>query len=141
MFDKTYEDRLRAWHDFRQTLETASDPLQTVIDQYQQPPRVSMHTDPWTPSMWPNPWELIEENQYCEFCNLLGICYSLQLTDKFTPSQFEIHIAVDNENSNTHYLLYVDDFIIGYEDDTYIHKSALPSSIRSRQTYPMQRLN
>jgi hypothetical protein len=141
MFDKTYEDRLRAWHDFRKTLETSNDPIQSVIDKYQEPPRVSLYTDPWTPSTWPSPWELIEENQYCEFCNLLGICYSLQLTDKFSQVNFEIHIGIDDKNSSTHYLLYVDDFIIGYEDDTYIHKSKLPSTIRSQQTYPMQPLN
>lgn len=141
MFDKTYEDRLRAWHDFRNQIEVSNDPIQLVIDQYNQSPTVSLYTDPWTPSTWPNPWELIQENQYCEFCKLLGICYSLQLTDKFSQAPFEIHIAIDNEKSNTHYLLFVNDFIIGYKDDTYIHKSKLPSSVRSQQHYSMQPLN
>ena len=141
MFDKTYEDRLKAWRDFRQTLESVEDPIQTTIDHYKQAPRVSMHTDPWTPSMWPSPWELVEENRYCDFCNLLGICYSLQLTDKFSREDFEIHIGIDDKNSNTHYLLYVNEFIIGYDDDTYIHMSKLPSTIRSQQIHPMPKLN
>ena len=141
MFDKSYEDRLRAWHEFRNTIETAHDPIQHVIDHYDRAPMVSLYTDPWTPSTWPNPWELIQENQYCEFCKLLGICYSLQLTDMFSQGNFEIHIGIDSEKSNTHYLLYVNEFIIGYKDDTYIHKEKLPSSILSQQRYPMPPLN
>jgi hypothetical protein len=141
MFDKTYEDRLRAWHEFRNTLESAEDPIQEAINQYNQVPTVSLHTDPWTQEMWPNPWELIQENQYCEFCKLLGICFSLQLTDTFSQSKFEIHIGIDNENSNTHYLLFVDDFVIGYTDDTYISRAELPPTIRSQQCYSMPPLN
>lgn len=140
MFDKTYEDRLRAWHDFRNSLETSNDPLQTAIDNYFNAPRVSRYTDPWTPEMWPSPWELIDENQYCDFCLLLGICYSLQLTDKLSQAHFEIHIAIDNEESTTYYLLYVNDHVIGYRDDTYVHKSKLPPSLQSQQRYPMPKL-
>ena len=71
MFDKTYEDRLRAWHEFRNRLETIDDPIQHTIEHYQQAPFVSMHTDPWTQEMWPNPWELVQENQYCDFCKFI----------------------------------------------------------------------
>lgn len=140
MFNKTYEDRLRAWNEFRNSLEKSDNPIQQAIDQYQLAPRVSIHTDPWTQEMWPSPWELVEENQYCEFCKLLGICYSLQLTDRFSHSNFEIHIGIDTQDSNTYYLLFVDNFVIGYADE-YILKSELPSSIRSQKQYPMPKLN
>jgi len=141
MFDKDYEHRLRAWHHFRHALETSEDSIQLAIDSYLQAPCVSIHTDPWTPDTWPNPWELIQENQYCEFCRLLGICYSLQLTDKFSQAKFEIHIGIDNENSSTFYLLYVNNFIIGYADDTYIHATELPPTIQPQQIHPMPKLN
>jgi hypothetical protein len=140
MFDKSYEERLRAWSEFRKSLEKLDNPIQETIDRYNMAPRVSMYTDPWTPSMWPSPWELIAENQYCDFCNLLGICYTLQLTDKFFQSQFEIHIVQDRKISSTHYLLYVDDFVIGYYDDKYIHKSELPNNLYSQWHYTMPKL-
>lgn len=141
MFDKTYEDRLLAWSQFRSELETHNDPIQYAIEKYKYAPTVSMHTDPWDPEMWPSPWELIQENTYCDFCKLLGICYSLQLTDKFSQEDFEIHIGIDETKSTTHYLLVFNDFTIGYHDDSYVHSTELPPSYQSQQVYPMPKLN
>lgn len=138
MFDNTsYEQRLQQWSDFRSSLETADDPLQVVIDTYSNNPTVSIHTDPWTQDMWPNPWELIMENQYCEFCSVLGMCYSLQLTDRFTGADFEIHIGVDREESKDFYLLKINDRIIGYDKDRHISIHDLPNSIEIQKQYPM----
>jgi len=141
MFYKQYEDRLQEWRDFRVTLETAEDPLQAAIDQYAQAPTVRIQTDPWDQDTWPSPWELILENQYCEFCKLLGICYSLQLTDKFSASTFEIHIEVDREEGRNYYLLYVDHQVIGYDERSYIHRTDLPKTLDSQLVYVMKPLN
>lgn len=137
MFEKKYEDRLAAWREFRDSLEDDADPLQTVIDFYQLAPRVSIQTDPWTQEMWPNPWELVNENQYDDFCCVLGMCYSLQLTERFKRSLFEIHIGVDNEMSETLYLLFVDNAVIGLKDGKYVDKSQIPKSFFSQTVYPM----
>lgn len=137
MFDKTYEERLAAWREFRDSLEEHLDPLQAVIDRYDQAPCVSIHTDPWTQEMWPDPWELINENQYDDFCRVLGMCYSLQLTERFKGSSFEIHIGVDNEKSATYYLLFVDDKIIGLVEGEYVDRRKLPQSFVSQTIYTM----
>ena len=141
MFNKRYEDRLQEWSDFRATLETAEDPIQSAIDQYAQAPTVSIQTDPWDQDTWPTPWELILENQYCAFTKILGICYSLQLTDKFSDSSFEIHIEVDREKGRSYYLLYVNQQVIGYDEWSYVHKTDLPSSLHSQTVYTMKPLN
>lgn len=141
MFDKTYEVRLQSWSDFRSTLETTDDALQTAIDQYATAPIVSIQTDPWEQDTWPTPWELVLENQYCDFCRLLGICYSLQLTDRFSTSTFEIHIAVDKEKEKTYYLLFVDEYVAGYDEVSYVHKTKLPSTLESQTVYSMKPLN
>lgn len=140
IFDKRYEDRLAAWHDFRKTLETANDPIQEVIDAYKQVPLVSIYTDPWSPDLWPGPWELINENEYCDFCKVLGMCYTLQLTDRFSDAKFEIHIGVDIEKSDTYYLLFIDDRVLNYDRNTHISTNELPPSFKSQTTYPMLKL-
>lgn len=140
MFNKKYEQRVAEWHDFRQNLETVEDPLRYAIDFYRSAPIVSIHTDPYDRERWPDPWELVNENQYCEFCLLLGICYSLQLTDRFSASSFEIHIGIDRANSATHYLLYVDNNVIGW-NDTYVDKSAIPQTVVSQKVYAMPKLH
>lgn len=140
IFDKQYEERLAIWRSFRNTLDKAEDPLQEVINLYNSAPVCSIHTDPWSPEMWPNPWELLEENKYCEFCKVLGMCYSLQLTDRFSDYDFEIHIGVDTETTDYRYLLIVDNKVINYESTRYININELPKNIESQTVYPMPRL-
>ena len=140
MFNKTYEDRLILWREFRHGLESAQDPIQEAIDFYNQAPYCSIAADPFTPSSWPTAWELLEENNYCAFVKILAICYTLQLTDVLKRSKYEIHITRDFKNSETYYLLYVDDIVIGFNGDTHVHRSKLPTALRSELVHslPMQ---
>ena len=131
MFEKKYEERLVIWRDFRTTLETTKDPIQDTIDFYNQAPVCLIAADPYTPSTWPDPWELLEENNYCAFVKILAICYTLQLTNVLSQASYEIHITRDNENSETYYLLFVNDIVIGFNGDTHVHRSKLPATLRS----------
>ena len=140
MFDKNNDQRLQVWSEFRTTLETAKDPIQDVIDLYSQAPIVSIHTDPWDETVWPTPWELIQENQYCEFCIVLAICYSLQLTDRFSEKNFEIHIVIDNKNSTYNYLLYVDKTLIGYPIGVEYYAKSQPDELAIKKKYRMPKL-
>lgn len=141
MYSKHFEVRLQGWSDFREALESDEDPLQLAIEKYAQAPIVSIQTDPWDRETWPTPWELILENQYCDFCKILGICYSLQLTDRFSTSTFEIHIGVDREKGKEYYLLFVDEYVVGYDEFSYVHKTKLPSTLESQTVYSMKPLN
>lgn len=138
MFDKKYEERLAVWREFRIGLETSSDPVQEAIDFYNRAPSCLIAADPYTPSSWPNPWELLQENNYCSFVKILAICYTLQLTDVLSQASYEIHITRDNENSKTYYLLYVDDIVIGFNGETYVHKSELPNTLYSELVHSLQ---
>ena len=108
MFNLKYEDRLSAWKSFRNGLETAKDPIQDVINLYNTAPIVSIHIDPYDRFTWPDPWTLIYENSYCEFATILGKAYTLQLTERFSQKQFEIHTCIDREKSELMHLLLVE---------------------------------
>lgn len=131
-----YEDRLASWQEFRESLETVDNPLQSVLDYYDQAPRVSINTDPWDNATWPDPWELIHENQYCTFCTVLGMCYSLQLTERFNDSNFEIHIGIDRKKSRTVFLLMIDDIVIGWNEGL-VNKLELPKTLQIEKIYSM----
>jgi hypothetical protein len=137
MFDKKYEERLQLWHDFRSQLETSLDPIQDTIEFYKTAPLNSIAADAWTQDSWPNPWELLEENNYCAFVKILAICYTLQLTDVLSPVNYEIHITQDPKTSTTYYLLYVGDRVIGFHGDTHVAKDKLPKSLTSELEYSM----
>ena len=137
MFEKPYQERLLFWRELRDSLEVSKNPIQDTIDFYNCAPHCSIATDPYTPSSWPDPWELLEENNYCAFVKILAICYTLQLTDVLSQASYEIHITRDNENSETYYLLYVDDAVIGFNGDTHVHRSKLPTTLRSETVHTL----
>ena len=138
MFEKNYEDRFLIWAKFREELDEAEDPFRLVQEFYNKAPLSSMYTDPWDNSTWPDPWQLVEENKYCEFGIVLGMCYSLQLTERFNHSTFEIHIYVDQEKSDMQYLLIVDNtYVLGYDRGAVLHKDSLPEHLKPQQTYAM----
>lgn len=141
MFEKEYEERLASWRNFRDKLESSQTPFQDVLSFYKQARLASIHTDPWDQKTWPSPWELLFENRYCEFCTVLGMCYSLQLTERFKDSFFEIHISKDNSSSEIYYLLCIDDVVINYDDNSVILKNDLPDSMYSQRIYTMTKLH
>lgn len=129
MFDKRYEDRLLLWREFRKSLETSEDPLQDVVSFYSSAPLVSIQTDPYSQDNWPNPWEIIKENNYCAFVKILAISYTLQLCERFIGTRFEINIVRDNNRSSTEYLLFVDDICIGYDQQHVVPQTELPKHL------------
>jgi hypothetical protein len=129
MFEKKYVDRLRGWSEFRNLLETADDPIQDTVDFYNNAPLVSIATDPYNIKVWPAPWELVHENIYCNFTIILGIMYTLQLTDRFKASSFGIYITTDREKSEVKYLLYVDQIVVGYNQLQAVNAADLPQHL------------
>lgn len=140
MFNKKYEDRLRAWSEFRKTLEHSNDPLTDVVAFYNKAPMVNIQVDPWDPASWLGPWELLYANSYCEFSKILAICYSLQLTDSFLDSSFQIHICTNTEDSEVKYLLYVDNRVIGYHYNSVIDIEEIPTALYTEIVYNMPKL-
>jgi len=134
MFNKKFEDRLAIWSSFRDGLGQTEDPIQAAIDFFNKAPLTSIAADPWDKKTWPTPWELIEENTYCEFVKILAICYTLQLSGCFSRSKFNIYIASNDQYR--YYLLFVDDIVIGYEYDTYIKKDSI-KNIKFETKYEM----
>lgn len=140
MFDKKYDDRLRAWSEFRSCLESSADPIQDTIDFYNRAPLVSISVDPYDETTWLEPWDLLHENTYCNFSIILGIAYTLQLTARFSDAHFEIHICTNHEESEVKYLLYVDKTVIGYRRDRAVDAELLPKNLEIEKVYLLKPL-
>ena len=127
MFEKDYFTRVKLWREFRSTLETCEDPIKDVLQFWNTAPIGLISADPYDTDTWPDPWELLKENTYCEFTKILAIYYTLQLTDRFSHSDFEIHIVLDKKESAMKYLLFVDNQTLGYYYDRSIDTKELPT--------------
>lgn len=137
MFDKLDTERLRAWYEFRLGLETSQDPLQDTIDFYSKAPLVSITMDPYDAATWLDPWELLNENLYCEFAIILAIGYTLSLTDRFSDTKKEIHIITNKEIAQTKYLLYIGDSVIGYQTNTAVDKTQVDNTWMIDKVYQL----
>lgn len=128
---------LKSWYDFRTTLEIVPDPIKATTSYFLSKPRVKIYTDPYDQSTWPTPWELITENEYCPFNLLLGICYTLQLTERFKDISPQIAIAVDSKSKTVYYLLLVEENVFGYLEDEWTTVQKLPKSLKMQKIFNM----
>lgn len=78
-----YTDRLRSWADLRdRARDLPVESALTLINNwwFETPWRpYLLHWDDWR--TWPDPWQLLEENQFCDLARALGILYTIHLSD------------------------------------------------------------
>lgn len=80
-FLNDYYTRLREWHKLKESLKEAD--LQTVCIEvnrfWQQCPMSHHYLHPADMEDWPNPWQLLSDNTYCQYARALGMVYTLLL--------------------------------------------------------------
>jgi hypothetical protein len=99
MFQLKTEDRLRSWRGFRYSigalpLELA---LQQTVELWSHCPFIPYHLDSKDPTSWPNPWQLLDDNIYCDLAKSLGIVYTMLLTEHRKNLEIEIRVYKDPE--------------------------------------------
>lgn len=138
MFSEVFEDRLRSWRQVRERVNNSDLPFDEVMSVYSKAPVIhNKSIDMWNNKTWLDPWQLIKENGYTETCIICGICYTLQLTERFSHSDFEIHITTNNETKETFLLLAVDDIVLQPQERRYLKRSAVPNTWISQKIYSM----
>ena len=84
MWLRDYQARLAAWVGLRDRCRSIQleSCLQAINNWWQ--------TTPWQPYYlhwddrldWPNPWQLLADNEYCDVARALGIMYTIRLLDR-----------------------------------------------------------
>jgi hypothetical protein len=138
MFQLKAEDRLRAWRDFRSSLNVL--PLDQALTQianfWASTPFVPYHLDPDAVELWPDPWTLIDENVYCDIAKCLGIVYTAILTQHRTDLLAEIRVY---EDSSTHYefnLAFFDQgkYILNMIDGSVVNITQIKKTLKLKKT-------
>lgn len=79
-----FEDRLRSWQQLRESC--ASAPIDSCLDSINR----WWFRLPWQPYYlhwddlldWPDPWQLLSDNIYCDVARGLGIVYTITMLDR-----------------------------------------------------------
>jgi hypothetical protein len=82
MWPFTFEERLAQWYNLRtnsSNLELESF-LTQVHDWWWRSPMVNRYLN-WDDHVnWPGPWDLLDENRYCDLARALGMLYTITLS-------------------------------------------------------------
>jgi hypothetical protein len=120
IFQSTYEARLQDWFQLRASVINLPIEQQciTIDEWWQHAPLVTHHLHPHDVDNWPDPWELLSENTYCEVARALGMCYTLMLLD---ITDVELVLATNNIGEDV-VLVLVDNakYILNYWPNTVI---------------------
>lgn len=117
MWPKEFQDRLREWVNLRtycQQPNLSTEQILTSINSWWM-------KSPWRPyylhwddrSEWPNPWDLLADNCFCDLARALGIVYTVLLVDD--PRLKSVSVA-ETDRGN---LVLVDQgkYILNWSDD------------------------
>jgi hypothetical protein len=130
MFDLEVDDRLAAWADLRKSMDSSSDPLQTVIDFWSAAPfhAHNHEIDPYYSQSWPTPWDIVVANKYDDFTKAVMIGYTLLLTERYKNSSIQIKTLVDSNFKRLYNVVYVDDtWALNYDDTKVVSVNNIPS--------------
>jgi len=113
MWHSEFDQRLAAWAKLKETAKTSD--IETALYQIN-----SWWFDaPWQPyylhwddvAQWPTPWQLLDDNVYCELARGLGIVYTISMLDR-PDINAELVLTQDNFNlvqvNNNKYVLNID---------------------------------
>ena len=109
MFKLSPRDRLDRWKSFRHNLNKI--PIDQAIDKTNQLwascPFTPFYLDSVSLTDWPSPWTLLVENYYCDLAKVLGIVYTLHLTDHGKNIYPEIRTYNHVENRHNYHIAYL----------------------------------
>jgi hypothetical protein len=138
MFQLKAEDRLRAWRDFRTTLDTLQleNAMAQIAEFWAQAPFSPYHLDPESIDQWPDPWTLIDENVYCDIAKCLGIVYTAILTQHRTDLSAEIRVYEDPRTGYEFNLAFFDQgkYILNMIDRSVVNITQIEKTLKFKKT-------
>jgi hypothetical protein len=108
VFNLYGNERLAAWKQFRDSLESSETPFLEVAELWSRAPFVSPYLNPNNSSEWPDPWHLVLDLRLDDLAIALGMLYTIKLTQRFIDTPCEIHMSMSPNNKEANYFLVVD---------------------------------
>jgi hypothetical protein len=122
MWAQTFDQRLRAWYTLRESAQTL--PIQSALTAINS----WWFQCPWQPyylhwddhAAWPDPWQLLSDNVYCEVARGLGILYTITLLDREDLTSASLVLTQTGHN-----LVLVEQtkYILNWEADTVVNNN------------------
>ena len=136
MWPITFEQRLHEWGVLRETLQHA--PVEQVIADtnawWFRAPWRAYHLH-WDDQLkWPDPWELLSDNIYCDLARGLGILYTITLLDR---PDLQDSVLVESDQGNL-VLVQQEKYILNWDSQQVLNIN--PGQINAQHSVTQQQL-
>ena len=120
MWAKTFAGRLESWYSMRQQCRdlSAESALELINSWWFTTPWQPYYLDWLDQTTWPDPWQLLSDNVYCDLARALGILYTISLLDRADLTDATLVLSQDGHN-----LVMVDKskYILNWNPDTVVN--------------------
>jgi hypothetical protein len=121
MWPRDFGERLESWAQLRQQCrQLDSEPALIKINQWWfQTPWTAYHLHWDDQADWPDPWQLLSDDQYCPVARGLGIMYTIAMLDREDMQDFQM---IEYQSDN---LVLVDKkkYILNWDPDQVVNIS------------------
>lgn len=120
MWPVSFSQRLESWNNLRDSCQTL--PIEQALGAIN-----SWWFDvPWRPyylhwddqSIWPDPWQLLSDNHYCDLARALGILYTITLLDRADLGDATLVLTKEGDNL---VLVEKSKYILNWDKDTIVN--------------------
>jgi hypothetical protein len=129
MWPATFDTRLAAWAALRkqcQSLDIES-ALAAINTWWFQSPWQPYHLHWDDQPIWPDPWELLSDNAYCDLARGLGILYTISLLDRADMADATLVLTDEGDNL---VLVAKEKYILNWNRDLILNNKPKAKTIR-----------
>jgi hypothetical protein len=139
MWPSAFSDRLESWAILRQSV--ANNNIETTLRDI----NTWWFDVPWRPYYlhwddqlsWPDPWQLLSDNHYCDLARALGILYTITLLDRADLGDATLILTETDANlvlvEKSKYILNWDkDTIVNTNQETKIKQQLTQSAVKQQ---------
>jgi hypothetical protein len=94
--------RITSWKNLREQIQQAEHvdhKLDLTLSWWKQAPLQNRVLDWDHAHTWPDPWQLLHDNEYCASAHSLGVAHTLMLADPITFPNVQLKLLWDKPNS------------------------------------------
>lgn len=139
MFKLNPNERINLWRNFRRDLDSMSleEAIEATQNFWQKCPFSPFYLDATDPDSWPNPWDLIIENYYCDIAKVLGIVYTLHLTEHGKLLNPEIRIYHDQKTKHAYHIAYLcrGKYVLNLIEGAVVNKEHINQELKLKHRY------
>jgi hypothetical protein len=144
MFKSSASERMTRWKRFRKDISDMPLPgaMVAVNDFWSSCPFTPFYLTPDAPDSWPDPWQLITENYYCDLAKVLGIVYTLHLSVHNDCIEPEIRVYYDTINRHSYHIAYFAQgkYVLNLTEGAVVNKEQINQRLKLKYCYTAEDL-